>query len=248
VSRSRPRGAALILLICIAGVAPAETIVIGSMHEVLGQGRTEGRAGLAEIAARDHVYAVGAAAGLAGEVTIIDSQVLVTVVGPDGRLAPSPQAAPQAAMLFGGTVPAWSAPQALAGTDPDHVGAAVRAVADEQGLAADRPFVFVIEGELTDVKLHVIAGACPVHARRSGIELPAESRPYEAHHASLSGVVVGLHAAGAAGRLTHPGLDHHAHVVFEDPDTGRLLTGHLERFGVGDGAVLRVPERVAGEP
>jgi hypothetical protein len=53
---------------------------------------------------------------------------------------------------------------------------------------------------------------------------------------------VGVFAADSVGELTHPATSTHVHLIFEERDTGRLVTGHLERVGLAAGAVLKLPK------
>ncbi|NQT11505.1 MAG: hypothetical protein HQ582_02070, partial [Planctomycetes bacterium] len=112
--------------------------------------------------------------------------------------------------------------------------------AREAGLDVSKPFPFVIEGDLTALEMHVINGACPMRAKRLGRELPPAQQPYHRSVAQTAGRLVGIYAAGAAHRLTHHGTNTHTHVLLKDKE-GRTYTGHVERVGVGAGAVLRLP-------
>lgn len=107
----------------------------------------------------------------------------------------------------------------------------------------NRPFVFCIEGEFQDVRLHIINGACPVHARMHNKKLPADRRPYEAEPKRIQGTLIGVYATNAVGRLTHPGTSTHPHLIFKDTESGVDLTGHLEKVGIVKGAVLKLPQQ-----
>jgi hypothetical protein len=108
-------------------------------------------------------------------------------------------------------------------------------------VSLEEPFFFTLEGEFTDVRLHVINGACPVHARMKKIDLPAQSQPFESEQQKMRGRVVGVFAENAVGSLTHPATSTHAHILFEDPNSGKTVTAHLEQVGIGKGATLRLP-------
>jgi hypothetical protein len=64
--------------------------------------------------------------------------------------------------------------------------------------------VFTVEGDFSRVRLHVINGACPMHARLKKITLSKEQRPFEAELERVSGTLVGVYAKDAVGKLTHP--------------------------------------------
>ncbi len=52
----------------------------------------------------------------------------------------------------------------------------------------------------------------------------------------------------AVAMLTHPATSVHAHLIWDDPLTGQRLTGHLERFGLAPGAVLRLSAEARPQP
>ena len=59
----------------------------GPMREVMREGETQARVRLSDAIAKPHAFAVGALERLAGEVTIIDSDVWVSRVASDGTLS-----------------------------------------------------------------------------------------------------------------------------------------------------------------
>jgi hypothetical protein len=106
---------------------------------------------------------------------------------------------------------------------------------------ADEPFLFTVEGEFVDVRLHVINGACPIRARMKKEELSDELKPFEAEMPAIRGTIVGVFAKDAVGKLTHPATSTHCHLVFTDPESGKQVTGHIEQIGIRGGAKVRVP-------
>jgi len=236
--------ATLLLAALLASAAVAEApafLRYGTMHEAIGQGRSQGRVAIADVCAEPHIYALGALAGLAGEVTILDSQPVLTGVSPSGRPVPFPPADAQATMLAGRSVPAWDASVLHTSVPAADFDATITAALRNTRLDVAQPTVFLLEGEFTDVRLHTLNGACPVHARMKAVELPPESRPFELETATLRGTLLGIHAVDSVGKLTHPATTTHAHLVYRDPQTGDQVTAHVERAGVAAGAALKLP-------
>lgn len=238
---------AALTLIALPGCRTPETepapelVRYGGMHETIGQKQHHGRVELTEILERSAFFGVGAVAGLGGEITIFDSVAVVTGVGPDGLLEPRLPADVQATLLAGQSVPRWTSSTLHEAAPADRIDATIAAAADDAGLATDAPFVFLIEGQFTEIRLHVLNGACPVHARMSKLTLGEDERPFELEATTLAGTAVGLYAEGSVGELTHPATSTHTHLIYEDPRTGHRVTGHLERFGLAPGAVLKLP-------
>jgi alpha-acetolactate decarboxylase len=250
-ARSRLAGLCLsalgLLSVCRATPIPAtgRLVQIGSMHEAIGKRQHEARVDVAEVASRPHFYGVGALEGLEGEITVLGSVAVVTRVTPDGALQAATAPDAKATLLVGQSVERWTRQSLTEAVSHERFDESIGARAGGTGVETADPFVFVIEGAFTDVRLHVINGACPIHARINQLEIAEGERPFELEAENVSGTLVGVYAAGAVGRLTHPATKTHAHLIYTDPATGERVTGHVERAGVAEGAVLKLP---AGRP
>lgn len=257
---TRQRSTALIpgqLALCLLAALPlvgcqarppspaTELVRYGGMHEAIGQRRHHGRVGLAEVVDRPHFHGVGALEGLGGEITILDSVAVVTEVAPDGRPQALSPADRKATLLVGQSIAEWTSLTLGEAIPHDRFDETVAATAAGAGVDRAAPFAFVIEGVFTDVRLHVINGACPIHARLKNLALDENQRPFELEVQRLAGTLVGVYAADAVGELTHPATSTHAHLVYADPETGERVTGHLERVGLASGARLKLPGRGA---
>ncbi len=215
-------------------------LVLGGMHETIAQQQHEGRVTLEELRGKAHFYGVGALAGLRGELTLIDSQTVATTVGADGAARPAAEDG-SATMIVGQSVASWSPLHSGEAVAPDELDAGVKARAGQLGVDVSQPFVFLVEADFTDVRLHVLNGACPIHARMRDMEIEEVKRPFEWSAETLRGTLVGIYAEEAVGTLTHPATSVHGHLVYDDPVSGERVTAHLEQFGVAPGAVFKFP-------
>lgn len=211
--------------------APA-TLHFGVVQEVMRDGKTEARAALQQFASPGW-YAVGAVAGLQGEILIDDGEALVartaaTVVEP---------AAPgdQATLLTAAQVPAWREFLVDRAIDldelPELLLAQVPAVA-----SATTPLPFLVEGTMTELELHVVRGSCPHAAPKPGTQ-PADRWSIPAgQEASVK--LVGFFVRGQEGVITHHGstLHVHAHVA-----TPQRAMGHVDAGRLAAGVKVRVP-------
>lgn len=240
--------AAALLIGCQAERAPISTDLVryGGMHETIGQGDHHGRIALAEIVDRPHFYGVGAVEGLRGEITIQDSVAIVTGVTPDTRPQPLAAGELQATLLVGQSMDEWTSLTLTHAVSHDRFDETIATAAAESGLSNAAPFMFVVDGEFTDIRLHVINGACPVHARMKNLALDESERPYELEASSLTGTLIGVYAPDSVGKLTHPATSIHAHLIYAEDETNQRITGHLERVGLAPGAVLTLPQPRAG--
>ncbi len=143
-------------------------------------------------------------------------------------------------MLAGAFVESWTKRPIDHAIEHDKFDAFILQAATSSGINTENPFVFVIDGEFVNVRLHVINGACPVHARMKAMNIPAKEQPFEKTFERVEGMVVGIFAKDAVGKLTHPATMTHAHLVFKNAETGSLMTAHIERTGVAKGSTLRL--------
>jgi cytochrome c peroxidase len=221
-----------------------QLVQYGSMHETIGMQNHQGRVILGELIGRPNFYGVGALEKLQGEITIIDSKPIVTSVIADGVLASRSDEASKlhATLLVGGEVAKWTSvtiPSELSG---EALESFILLNAERLGIQTDRPFPFLIDGAFSKVRLHVIHGACPVHARTRNKPIPQGHQHFEHEFAKLDGQLLGIFARNAAGKLTHPGTSMHAHMVYSDK-TAQQVTGHLEAFSVDASNTLRLPAK-----
>lgn len=217
-------------------------VQFGAIHEAIGQGQDQARVELARIVSRKHFYGIGALEGLRGEITLLDSQAVITEVTEDGRPEATASPAAGATMLAGRSVDSWVDIGLTGEVSPELFDDTVAASATTRGIDVSKPFVFVIKGTFKDVRLHVINGACPVRARMKNIELDADKRPFELNAKTMTGTIVGIYAADSVGKLTHPATSTHAHLIYEDAETGNRITGHLEQVGLAEGTILMLPD------
>jgi alpha-acetolactate decarboxylase len=216
----------------------------GKMHEAIGQQQHQGRVQLKKLLERPHFFGVAALEQLAGEATIYDGKVTLTRVDDAGKLKAQDSEAvdAQATLLVGAYVPAWSEHPVKDDVAAEKFDQYIATSAKTAGVKSSSPFVFTVEGEFSNLRLHVIHGACPLHARLRKISLPADKRPLEVELPQVKGRLVGVFARDAVGNITHPDTSTHMHLLFTDSESKRLMTGHVEQVGIQKGAVVRFPK------
>jgi len=225
--------------------APDGHIVqFGKMREAVGQKQDEGRVRFSELLKRPHFYGVAALEGLHGEATIYDGKLTTTTVDSSGRLRTSESSGPdqQATLLVGAYVASWAEHTVAEDVGAEKFDKYIADTAAMGGMNINKPFMFAVEGEFSDVRWHVINGACPIHARINKIELPKEVKPFESEMPNVRGTLVGVFAKDSVGILTHPATSTHSHLLLRDPVSGKLVTGHVEQIELRKGARLRLPE------
>lgn len=211
---------------------------VGQMRSVMRDGHTEPRATLTEFVGSPHAFAVGAMAGLEGEVTVFDGQVWITRVVEGHPVSSGPHPAPddKATLLIGAHVPAWRSITLPAAVGGDELEALIARNAGETGLDTTKPFPFRIEGEFAALDMHVINGFCP----HSGGEAAFANQPWKFTGAiPIRAEIVGFYAEGSEGDMTHHGTAIHAHAIVST-QKGRI-TGHVDSLVAQAGATLLLP-------
>jgi len=198
------------------------------MREVLALGKAQARVTLTNVVENPHAYGVGAVAGLMGEVTILNGKAYVAQL--EGEFVTSTiQPRYEATLLAAAYVPMWRTIDIENTLDNDQLMAFIQNQALQYEIDADKPFPFLIEGEIS-VDAHIINGSCPRAGGEEPIRFTCKSRP---------GTIIGIFAENAAGTLTHHGEVAHMHVVFEKQPA---QSGHVDDIITHRGAVLKIPE------
>ena len=200
------------------------------MHEVLGEGHTQGRVQLRDAVRDSESIGVGALADLRGEVTILDGHSWIA----RGEPSAIESVNEQATLLAVAHVPRWTQTSIASELSSDQLDSFIRQTARSEGIDTDNPFPFVIEGRL-DVVAHVASGACP-HAGNASQPAHVERPPFQ--FTNEVGWLVGFYAERGEGSLTHHGSRTHVHVLLKG-DQPR--TGHVDSVTVAAGAVIRLP-------
>lgn len=213
---------------------PGELRHWGAMRAVMREGRTEPRVTLTEVAAPS-VYAVGALAGLDGELLIDDGAVWIARGTTEGvAVAPTELEGLEATLLTAMHVTTWIAEPWSAGGD---LAALEREIARRLGCGLDQPgptAAFLLDAEVEELELHVVRGFCP-HAAPRPEQAPARYAAPAGSRARL----IGFFAPQRAGELTHHGTALHVHALVEEPSGARHL-GHVDRARLRPSGTLRL--------
>jgi acetolactate decarboxylase len=199
---------------------PVEVTVHGELRALMHGGDPGGVVALDDVA-KPGAVAVGALAGLRGEVTILDGAVHTSsVVG--GEIAPGTER--DAALLVIAHVGAWREVRIGADVAASELDAGIEAALRGAGVDASRPVPFVLEGDFPVLAWHVVDGP-HTHGAPSGI---VRDTPGPA-------VVVGFYSSAHEGVFTHMGQRTHLHVIVGG------TTGHVDDLAIKAGTELRVP-------
>ena len=218
----------LAVTLCAAACQPSTTDLraFGSMREVMRQGQDEGRVDLHPFTATKAI-GVGALADLAGEVTIIDGQVLVATVTDGAAAVRTATDQDRATLLLAQEVPAWHKHPIDACADYAELERRIAEALSAHGFDLDTPTPIRVTGATTRLQVHVIAGACP-------IATPQGPKPWRYDGPADNVRLVGFYVENAAGKWTHHNHQSHLHAVSDQ------AMGHLDEVTM-TAAVLWLP-------
>jgi len=209
--------------------------VYGTMHEVMMEGKTQGRVELAPLQADYQLVGIGALEGLAGEVVLLDGVAWCTRAGKLGALETHAGAEKGVrATLFATTrVRAWFTLPVPPGLAASGLADFVATSAQQYGLGGTQTIPFLIEGSFSDVRAHVLNGRCP----EAGPGSP-ETEPVRRRLPVAKGHLVGFYTTMPPGTLTHKGEKTHVHLLVKD---GESIACHVDELQISAGSVLRLP-------
>jgi len=225
--------ALLALLSCTNGERKLEVEQWGELKPVVMMGQDQGRIALKEIQGRPNAYGLGALEGLAGEIIVLDGSVWHAQADSNGLVTNDHvDAGLQAALLVVANVPDWQSrtwAEPLAwGELEDKIGRAVHA----SDLNTKDPVPFLIEGEFSDLSLHVINGACPYRQEEGAPE------PYRFASRNTVGTLFGFYYEGEPGILTHHGQRLHLHAFLPGDEP---MVGQVDSVSLSSGCNLSLP-------
>ncbi len=210
---------------------------VGAQRDVL-QGDIDGHIDLSTLSRLEHLYAVGPAEGLKGEVSIFDSVPSISRVA-GGVITTETDFNVNACFLVYAQVNDWhQVPLAEAVMDEKALEAGTVQVALELGIDVRRPFPFMIRATPEHASFHILD-------KRDGLRHNSEL--HEKAKVRFTIVrepveVIGFYSSRHRGIFTPPNANVHMHIKTID---GRM-SGHLETIRLEPGATLCVPARTAG--
>lgn len=218
--------------------------VHGALREMMHEGRTGPVVEVSRATGSPDSVAVGALAGLAGEVTVLDGEAWLSYAEADGTARTVRTRAPtdSAALLVVGRLPGAQWVTLEEDVPLAALADRVAALAQARGVDTSRPIPFSVEGPLQDLAWHVVDGR----------KLGGGPSSHQAHAAAgvqgrlerTTGVLVGFYSSQHHGIFTHHDSDTHVHVVLPEQNA----SGHVDGVTVGRGARLRLPAPSAPAP
>ncbi len=205
----------------------------GSMREVMMGGKTQARVSVVDAGRMSGTVGIGALEGLQGEIAIVDGVPWIARVDGDHlECTRGARNGDQATLLAISHVNRWKTLAIDRDLSPAELDAFLASTQRDLGLG-QRPWPFIIQGELADVQAHVLRGQCPYAGA-----VDAEHEPIRRTFSEVRARLVGFYAPNSVGELVHHGQSTHMHVIVEEPE---VFVGHVDSVSVRGGAWLLVP-------
>jgi len=225
----------LIGAICTAAWAAAFQVEWkGALRDTHG-GDFSGKLNLADLPRSPRLYAIGPAADLIGEITVIDGRLSLARVR-NGGIETSSAYIGQASFLVWATVPQWqdAMPLGQSVANPADLEKLIETKARLAGLDTDKPFPFLLQGKFTRVKYHVVMPPS-AQGKHGGSASPTDSQ-LDLQAKEKVGTVIGFFSRKHEGVFTHRGSYSHLHLSLESGDSG-----HIDELDVGADVQLLLP-------
>jgi len=210
-----------------------EVLHSGALMELMS-GNLGATVSLNDLATKDHLYALGALEQLQGEILVMDGAVYVSTVN-DSTVRMSNGWGQKAALLVYSEVANWIEVE----IPPDlkvqkDLEAFVKGIAGTLGIDTDKPFPFLLEGEVERLDWHVI-----------NWDVTDKVHTHEKHqNAGLNGkltdeavTILGFYSEAHKGIFTHHSSNMHLH--FKGIDGA--IAGHVDDLVLSERMKLKLP-------
>ncbi len=233
------------LIFCISSAAiagderPFNVSAYGNFEQMVQTGDTSGKIRLSSIACSVGTYGVGALTDLQGEILVWDGRVFITPAESVSGSTQPPGADDQAAFLATAQVRGWEQIRVPSNLTQKEFGRFVIDSAHSRGIDTQKPFPFIVMGEITDYAWHVVTGT-PKHRGVGGLHQQGHASTRTFSGTEAKGKLIGFYSAQELeGVISHSGERFHVHYA----DDNLNISGHLDSFGVRNGAALLLPRQ-----
>lgn len=206
----------------------------GALKNMMRKGDLSAKKELQELSETPHLYALGAVENLKGEVLIYDGQPMITSVK-NGTISVDQSFNKKTALLVWAEVENW-----MEVPVPNHIQSFgeiesfIQKAATENGMDAESPFPFLLDGTARSVTWHVI------NWKDGDTEHSHEKHIASGLNGTLENIAVnilGFYSNHHRGIYTHHTTNIHAHFkTAEHP-----FSGHADDLELGEGMVLKLP-------
>lgn len=210
----------------------------GTLREVMHGELMDGQVRLSEVTERPDLVGIGAPDKLQGEIVITDSVAWVAQLR-DGNRIETRRSSPEdsAVFLAVAQVPRWTEVRVDRDVSADGFDDFIQTTLRQAGLDNLETVPFMIDGQFSSLKLHVLNGQCPFAEVPTEIE--GAGPPHRTTLTDADGLLVGFYAEAGAGRITHHWTRTHVHALVGTGDD--RVAGHVDEVALKAGTSIRIP-------
>ncbi len=201
---------------------PVEVKVAGEMKKIMKQADLSAHISLDTLVSQPHIYGLGPAEGIRGEILIMDSKPYWCKVESEQPVTVINEKV-KAAMLVYAQVVSWKH-TIITDEIKDYISLekAVEKFASQNGQNLEEPFPFLIKGNITNASWHVIDW-------KDGAVHTFDNHKQFASYGSFSNeqvVLLGFYSNKHHSIFTHHSTNMHVHIM----DEKKKIVGHLEEI------------------
>jgi hypothetical protein len=215
----------------------ARVRTFGELRAIHHEGRTGAMVNLGSLLPNPNLYAVGALADLAGEVTIAAGTAYLSYpVGlVEAHTETTFRATENATLLVVAEVAEWQSVKTTRVVPFEDLDQAIADLAHVAGISSGQRFPFLVEGDVQDLQWHVIDGRRLARGETTHQDHLAASVRKGALRARAT--LVGFFSETDQGVFTHMGSRTHIHCVLDNP----ISSGHVDHVVLPAGTTVRFP-------
>lgn len=206
----------------------------GALMQIMS-GNIDATSDLGVLKGKPHLYALGAAENLHGEIQIFDGEPFYSTVT-DSDVAIGPASITKASLLVYASIEEWESiniPNSV--TSMADLEAFVSQAAQQKNWYSDKPFPFLISGKVAKLSWHVIQW-----------DIRDTEHSHAKHKSSgLQGIlnqedvdILGFYSEKHKGIFTHHSTNMHLHFKTSQGE----LAGHVDDLSIGAEMILKLPK------
>jgi acetolactate decarboxylase len=206
----------------------------GVLREIMMENKLDTWIDLKGFQNTENLYALGAVKGLAGEIMIVNGQPIISKTV-NGEISIQNDFNQNAILLVYAQVEAWDELSLETEiSDLMSLQTSLKAIAEKNGLDTSVPFPFLIEGDFTEIKWHIINASEATEANHDAYKKAGIS----GHSFNETGKILGFYSENHEGVFTHHGSYLHAHYV----NDSITKMGHVDEIVIRSPLKLSLPK------
>ncbi|MEP2671255.1 MAG: acetolactate decarboxylase [Cyclobacteriaceae bacterium] len=224
----------IIITILLTSCTPkevAEVNIVGELRAIMRENKTEANINLLDLKEEEHLYALGALEGLAGEVLIMDSNPMISKVKGDSFAIVNNYDA-KATLLVYTQVKDWDSFD----INEDLMLGELEEFVNEKAMQAKlaEPIPFLVKGTASKLNWHIVNGSPGANATHEDHASSGFNREWNDAEVEI----LGFYSQTHHGVMTHHGENSHLHFLSRNGSA----TGHVDEVLIKKGSFLFIPK------